>query len=313
MGSVGSVGSTFVSVNTEPTEDISWAHRDPLRRKVAPTEPTEDTLISQCETSQKAQKGGRKPGCFQTEPIHPALPVIRLELDTNLSTAAARIAGFSEKSIRFAAARSLTASVQKAQADMKKAISSPNGPIEGGASRWTVGALRSQWAKPTNLIAEVGFASDQPRAAGRYLQPLIRGGQPIPKAVDRRVAAASGGTSIRGALLPTRGTKLDRRGNVPFGTLGKELQGLGEKGSGLFIRPLKRRGGFGLFLRSEGFIGRTSTIERRAQLLFKLDPTPKPRRQTFPLHQLLRKSVDEFFPGHYRASIEAELRRAGFS
>lgn len=241
-----------------------------------------------------------------------ALPVIRLELDNNLSTTIGRLAGLSEKNIRFAAARSMTAAVRKAEANMKKAITDPSGPIEGGASRWTVGALRSQWAKPSNLVAEVGFASDQPRAAGRYLQPLIRGGQPIAKAVDRRVAASSRGIAARGALLPTMGTKLDRKGNVPYGALGKALQGLGEKGSGLFIRPLKRRGGFGLFLRSEGFIGRTSTLERRAQLLFKIDPTPKPRRRTFPLHEMLRKSVDEVFPGHYRASIEAELRRAGF-
>ena len=236
--------------------------------------------------------------------------MIKIDLDSNLATTISRLAGLSEKSIRFAAARSLTATVRHTQAQMKTTITNPAGPIEGGASRWTVGALRSQWASPGRLVAEVGFASDQPRAAGRYLQPLIRGGQPVPKAVDRKAAALAGG-SARGVLLPTRGTRLDRRGNVPFTALGRALQGVNVPGSGVFTLPLKR-GGFGVFSRSSAFIGRTSTLETRAQLLFTIDPTPKARRRTFPVHELLRKSVDGHFPGHYRASIEAELRRAGF-
>jgi hypothetical protein len=237
--------------------------------------------------------------------------VIRLELDSNLNTTIGKLAGLTDRNIRFAAARSLTATVRHAQAQMKAAITNPNGPIEGGASRWTVGALRSQWANPGRLVAEVGFVSDQPRAAGRYLQPLIRGGQPVAKAVDRKASASVQGRTVRGALLPTRGTRLDRHGNIPFTALGRALERINEPGSGVFMRPL-RRGGFGVFQRGERFIGRTSTLESETRLLYTIDPTPRPRRRTFPVHELLRRSVDGHFPGHYKASIEAELRRAGF-
>jgi hypothetical protein len=237
--------------------------------------------------------------------------MLQIDLTSDVNRLEGSLKLLTDRAISFAAARSMTAAVRKAEADMKAAITSASGPIEGGATRWTVGALRSNWARADNLVAEVGFRSDTPRAAGRYLQPLIKGGRPRTKGVDLRVSTAISGGG-RGVLIPAGSTRVDRRGNVTYGSLGKALQGLGQKGSGLFIRPLRRGGSFGIFQRSDGFIGRTSTLERRTQLLFSIDTTPKPRVSTFKLHEQLRKSVDQIFPGHYRASLEAELRRAGF-
>jgi hypothetical protein len=239
--------------------------------------------------------------------------MIRLELTADLDQLGPRLGLLTGRQIQFAAARSMTATVQHAAEELKQSMArTTGGPIQGGATRWTLGAVRSKWARPDNLVAEVGFLTGQPRAAGRYLQPLIRGGDPKTKGVDVRTAAEARapGTTV----VPSRAMRRDARGNVTRASMARILGEAAKAptpGGRYFIARMQKNGGeVGVFARTaRATKGRPWSGTTR---LFTLDKDPRQRRATWKPQAELFKSAEEFFPGHYRASLLAELRRAGF-
>lgn len=214
----------------------------------------------------------------------------------------------------------MTATVRSAEQALKKDLASTSGPIEGGATRWTIGGTYTQRPSPTNLVAEVGLRSDAPRAAGRYISVLTKGGKPKRKGVDLKAAGIVGGTAL--TIVPTPSQRLDSKGNVSRAAFSKALGSASyirggrqyNRGAGrFFIVPIKGpQGRMGIFERT-GKPGRGSYGGWGGTTMrFTLEPQPKVRPSTYDLKGDLQRSTQRYWPGEIRQSLIAELRRAGF-
>ncbi|MGA1576426.1 MAG: hypothetical protein ACO34D_10230, partial [Burkholderiaceae bacterium] len=82
----------------------------------------------------------------------------------------------------------MNTATQATTTDLRKVMANPSGPIEGGGTRWTLGAIYQRRAREANLEAIAGIRQDTPRAAGRYLMPQIAGTNPRTKAIDIKAA-----------------------------------------------------------------------------------------------------------------------------
>lgn len=221
-----------------------------------------------------------------------------------------------EKNIRYAAGLAMKNTVVEARKALQADLRKPSGgPIIGGATPWTVGAAYARFPRPDDLTAEVGLRADQPRAAGRYISVLTKGGRPRTKGADIYASAIVGGR--RYTLVPTPGQRRDARGNVSRANFSRALENPDVRAAGqaagrpqgngrFFVVPLKKgQGRLGLF-------ERTGRGRRNATPRFTLEPTPKPRASTYDLKGDLNRSVQRYWPGEIREQLQAELRRAGF-
>ena len=199
-------------------------------------------------------------------------------------------------------ARALRATGVAARDHLKAELQKPaGGPIEGGATRWTLGGTYAQrLVDPGRLETEVGFASTQPRAAGRYLRPLLTGTPPVIKGIDLKLAEGQ-----RLSYLPGRDIPRTPQGNVSRATLGSAVL----KGQP-FLRPLRGGSGFGVYARVESRLGRTDTYESRLRLLGVLI-RGRPRRQTLDLERMLAPVAQAEFQKEFAAQIARTLRKVG--
>jgi len=199
-------------------------------------------------------------------------------------------------------ARALRLTGVAARDHLKAEMAKPSGgPIEGGATRWTLGGTYAQrLVDPSRLETEVGFASTQPHAAGRYLRPLLTGTPPVIKGIDLKLAAGQ-----RLSYLPAKDIRRTPQGNVSRATLGSRVL----KGEP-FLIPLRGGSGFGLFVRAESRLGRTDTYESRLRLLGVLT-RGRPRRQTLDLERMLAPVAQGEFQRQFAEQIAKTLRKVG--
>jgi hypothetical protein len=244
-----------------------------------------------------------------------------LELSLTIDTKAInQFALLTEKNIRYATGRAMAATVRAAEKDLKQDLAkSSGGPIDRGATRWTIGGTYTQRPSPSNLVAEVGLRSDQPRAAGRYISTMTRGGAPRTKGAD---LAASNLAGRRVTMVPTPAQRLDSKGNVSRADFKKALTGwasmrgsrtMVNRANRMFIIPIKgAEGRMGIFERT-GRPGRGRYGEWvGTRMKFTLEPEPKPRRSTYDLTGNLQRSTQRVWPGEITAQLRAELARVGF-
>ena len=240
------------------------------------------------------------------------MATVRIDLQSDLKRLDSRVQLLTDQNLRYMAARALTGAAQAAQQQLKQAtpryIDNP--------TRWTVNGTYVRFAKAQDLTTEVGFRQDtqgRGNAAGRYLQPIVKGTTPKLKGADLSATKIAGAT--RGAVLvPARTSGLkNAAGNVP---LSKYATILGEarKGNGrYYVAPVKRGSStMAVFERTSGFIPRTSTVEATVRRMFTIDPNPKTRRPQFPVQPILQQAFERAWPGQLKAAYQAELvRRLG--
>jgi hypothetical protein len=243
---------------------------------------------------------------------------INLTIDTK---AIDRFALLTEKNLRFATGRAMAATVRATEQTLKQDLAKTSGgPIEGGATRWTIGGTYNRRPSPSNLVAEVGLRSDQPRAAGRYISVLTKGGRPRRKGVDLKAAGIAGSQGL--TIVPTPGQRLDAKGNVSRAAFNKALANAAvirdgkqhNRGAGrFFIIPIKGAPGrMGIFERTgKPSRGRYGSFQGTT-MRFTLEPNPKPRASTYDLRGDLQRSTQRVWPGEIRTQLMAELKRAGF-
>jgi hypothetical protein len=241
---------------------------------------------------------------------------IKLTMDTK---GIERFALLTEKNIRYATGRAMAATVRSAEQALKADLGKTSGgPIEGGATRWTIGGSYVRLPSPTNLVAEVGLRADRPRAAGRYISVLTAGGRPRTKGAD---LAASELAGRRVTMVPTPAQRKDARGNVTRAAFAKALTGwsstrksgaIVNRSNRMFIRPIKgAEGRMGIWERT-GKPGRGEYGSWDGTTLrFTLEPTPAPRASTYDLTGDLQRSTQRVWPEEIRKRLMAELARAG--
>ena len=220
-----------------------------------------------------------------------------------------RVRLLTDQNLRFVASRALTAASQSAQAQLKQEtpryIDQP--------TRWTLGGTYVKFARTQDLTTEVGFKPNpqgKGNAAGRYLQPVVKGTTPKLKGADLS-ASKLAGVSAGAVLIPAKASGLkNAAGNVPLSKYAKIL-GEARKGGGrYYIGPVKRGSStMAVFERTSGFIPRTSTIETNVRRMFTIDPNPKVRRPQFPVQEILTRAFGNAWPAEVRRAYEAEVAR----
>jgi len=227
-----------------------------------------------------------------------------------------------EKNLRFATGRAMAATIRSAETSLKQDLGKRSGgPIEGGATRWTIGGTYTQRPTPTNLTAEVGLRSDRPRAAGRYISVLTKGGRPQTKGVDLKAAGVANASGL--TIVPTPAQRKDAHGNVTRAAFSKALSSASvirdgkqfnrTAGSRFFIIPIKGLSGrMGIFERTgKPGRGRFGSFQG-TRMRFTLEPQPKLRSSTYDLTGDLQRSTERVWPGQIERYLKAELARAGF-
>lgn len=129
-----------------------------------------------------------------------------------------------EKQVTFATAVALTRTAQLVKTELEKEM----GSVFDRPTRWTLNSLRLFPAKKNKLEARVWMKDEADKAAPatRWLAPQIEGG-------DRPAKRSESLLRKRGRLpegkfiVPARGAKLDRHGNLSRGQIQKILSGLG--------------------------------------------------------------------------------------
>lgn len=238
------------------------------------------------------------------------MATIRIDFDAEaLRRLDNRVRLLTGQNLRFLASKALTGAAQSAQAQLKQ--DTPR--LIDNPTRWTLGGTYVKFAKASNLEAEVGFRQDpqgRGNAAGRYLLPIVKGTTPKLKGADLS-ATKIAGQAAGAVLVPAKGSGLiNAAGNV---SLSKYATILGEarKGGGrYYVAPVKPGSSIkAVFERKEGFIGRTSTLERTTRRVFTIDPNPKTRRPQFPVREILTKAFGQAWPAEVRRAYEAEVAR----
>lgn len=231
--------------------------------------------------------------------------MVEITLTADLNRLSQRVALLNEQQLRRTVAFALQRTATATRDHLRRRIADPSGPIEGGATRWTLGGtMASRFVKPAELVAYVGFRSDAPRAAGRYLRPIMRGTPPVTKAIDLKLS--QGRSNLR--FIPSRSLPRTAQGNLSRSTIGSRI--LAGGAPGLFTRPLKGTSTLGLFRRVETRIGRTSTYESGIRFLGVLS-SGRPRRQTLDLPELLWPTIQQQFNRHLASELQVTLRKAG--
>lgn len=129
-----------------------------------------------------------------------------------------------EKQVTFATAVALTRTAQIAkrevEAEMPKVFDRP--------TRWTLNSLRLIPAKKDRLVARVEMKNeaDKSAPATKWLNPEIEGG-PRPAKGSERNLRQKGVLPAGKFIVPGKGAKLDRFGNMTKGAITKALSGVG--------------------------------------------------------------------------------------
>ena len=230
------------------------------------------------------------------------------DVTSDIDKALKGLTALDEKNISFAVAKAMTLTGQFAQvklkAAMKSAIDRP--------TPYTVNSTFVTFAKPSKLFMEVGIKTigkGGRTAAGRYLQSIIKGGQPTYKAVD---LAASKIAGYRGVLVPSKQSpiKLNRYGNISLGNYKTVVGGARHIGGAYYIAPVKRGSSVkAIYQRKTGFIGRTSTLESNTRRVFVIQPNPAMRTRQLNLPVVLGNTVKQNFPKFMKQRFEAEIAR----
>lgn len=129
-----------------------------------------------------------------------------------------------EKQVPFATALALTRTAQIA----KREIEQEMGSVFDRPTRWTLNSLRLIPAKKDRLVARVEMKNeaDKSSPATKWLNPEIYGGPRQDKASERNLR--NRGILPAGKyVVPGKGAKLDRFGNLTKGTITKALSGVG--------------------------------------------------------------------------------------
>lgn len=237
---------------------------------------------------------------------------LRLDIDTK---AIDRFALLTEKNIRYATGRAMAATVMETRKWLRDDLKSQR-RIQGGATAWTYNAAYYLRPSPTNLTAEVGLRTDAPRAAGRYISVLTRGGSPRTKGAD---LAASALVGRRVTMVPTPAQRKDSKGNVTRAAYTKALTGwssvrrtgtMVNRANRMFITPIKgAEGRMGIWERTGS--GAYESF-RGARMKWTLEPQTKRRGSTYDLRGDLQRQVQVYWPGDIQRQLKAELARAGF-
>jgi hypothetical protein len=238
------------------------------------------------------------------------MATIRIDFDAEaLNALDKRVRLLTDQNLRFVAAKALNeaggAAKQALRTAMPRFIERP--------VPYTVNSGFQRFAKASQLETTVGIA-DQSRSgrtpAAKYLLPIVKGTQPSLKGADQ--SATKIAREPRGAVLvPAKGSGLiNNSGNVPLSKYATIL-GQARKGGGqYFIAPVKQGSSVkAVFERKEGFLGRTSTLQRTTRRLFTIEPNPKPRRPQFPVREILDRAFGQAWPVEVRRAFEAEVAR----
>lgn len=244
------------------------------------------------------------------------------------------VAGLTENNIRFAVARAMTRSAQGAQQQLKQDM----GLYIRNPTPFTTNSTYVRFAKPSNLVAEVGFKSfGAKNPAGRYLQPMARGGPRQAKGTELRLRSAG---VIRSTewIVPTGVTPLrfNQYGNLPGPTYQQlisrlraypEGQGFTANASASARSTRKRAdrdyfvgrpGGLqrGIYARvgkppkgrRPGEVGRpiTSNLKRGYHTVFYLTRTPI-YNATFPISEILNQSYERTWRVELQRAVAEEL------
>ena len=230
--------------------------------------------------------------------------MLRIDLTTDIDKATRSLLLLTDRQLRFAVATAMNSAVEVTRTELRESMArTSGGPIDRGATRWTLGAVYQRRAREASLQAEAGIRQDTPRAAGRYLIPQIAGTEPRRKAVDLKAAGLAKMPGI--VVTPTRNVRLTAQGNVSRATFNRVLSSWGQPGSRYFIAPIRKGS------QTRAIFERLGRRNRDILPLFILDQ-PERRRSTFDLGGQLEGSVRRTFEPALRESIAAELRRAGF-
>lgn len=241
------------------------------------------------------------------------------------------VAGLTEKNIQYALARAITRSAQSAQQELKAAMEG-NRYIDR-PTPFTTNSTYVRFAKPNSLYAEVGFKGfGAKNPAGRYLQPMARGGPRQPKGTELRLRSAG---VIRSTewIVPTGVTplRLNQYGNLSGSTyqqLISRLRGYGQ-GQGFTAnasssaRSTRKRAERDYFVGTPGSLQRgiyarvgkapkgrqpgqpgrpvTTNLKRGFHTVFYLTRAPQ-YNPTFPITEILGQA--------YERSWKVELQRA---
>jgi hypothetical protein len=129
-----------------------------------------------------------------------------------------------EKQVTFATAVALTRTAQIAkrevEAEMPRVFDRP--------TRWSLNSLRLIPAKKDRLVARVEMKNeaDKSAPATKWLNPEIEGG-PRPDKASERNLRSKGRLPAGKFIVPGKGAKLDRFGNMAKGAITKALSGVG--------------------------------------------------------------------------------------
>lgn len=232
--------------------------------------------------------------------------MIQVTLDTgDLERIGGFVAALTEQNVRFSVSRAMNASAEYAKQQLVQELKRS---IDPAPTRWTLGGAFRTYAKARNLETVIGMRSDpQPRgnAAGRYLRPLVYGTRPRFKGADLSAGKLAG---RRVTLIPARSAGLvDSLGNVPLRQQTKILAGARSR-NGYFIAPVRKGSTtLAIFESKEGFLGRTSTVQRTVRRLFTLEENPKARRPSLELHKTMQQAFAARWPTELQQAFRAEL------
>ncbi|MDP1628845.1 hypothetical protein [Parvibaculum sp.] len=240
-----------------------------------------------------------------------------------------KLEGVAAKQLPFAMAKTLTQTAKHAASEdvpaaMKRAFDRP--------TRYTLNAFAILPATKTKLRAEIlprAFAG-KGNIAWEYLDPEVSGGARDAKRGEKRLSATLG---QRVYLVPAKGTKLDKSGNVSKATMVKVLSGLGALGDQSATKASAKRakrkvvshGGINGSKRrgtnSEFFVGRSKSGRKPIAIyqfkgrdkvvpvlaIVTKQPSYKPRLAFGPV---IDKSVRTHMPRFFERNLEDAIRTA---
>ena len=225
------------------------------------------------------------------------------------------------KQVRFAAARALTQTAHKVNADLKDEL---RNNIKGGPTAFTLRAFKVTGARRDNLEATVALRHDAPEGGTTYakaLQHLFTGGRRDFKKLEGWLR---GKNIIPVGMMAVPGPKapLDARGNFRkaaltemLGIIGSQTRNLQEwrksgrggqmKAIGFFIARPRDKSGLTPGIWRRITTGKSSTVEPWVMFI-----SPTAYRQKFDLEAIARKTVAATFETRFLASLADALRTA---
>lgn len=225
------------------------------------------------------------------------------------------------KQVRFAAARALTQTAHKVNADLKDELRSN---IQGGPTAFTLRAFKVTAATRDTLEASVALRQDSPENGTSYakaIQHLFTGGRRDFKKLEGWLR---GKNIIPAGMMAVPGPKapLDARGNFRkaalsemLGIIGSQTRNLQEwrksgrggqmKAIGFFVARPRDKSGLTPGIWRRITTGKSSTVEPWIMFI-----APTAYRQKFDIEAIARKTVSANFETRFRASLADALRTA---